>query len=66
MTNPQSNLRLRLTIDVSYDLSADPFEAELVRMHLRGVADFLANRGHLSGELNAIVDEWFAKVEDIV
>lgn len=54
---------IRLVIDVTYDLQGSSVTD--VEAQLRSLADTAANRGLLSGDLDAIVDDWHADIETI-
>jgi hypothetical protein len=53
----------QLTIKVKYELEGEPPEA--MKAMLEEAASYLANRGLLSGDSPAYVDEWVAKVKQI-
>lgn len=56
-------LKLRLTLDVEYNLNgADPEE---LRQNLRTIAEHAIGEGMLTGDSEAIVEEWGRTVTDI-
>jgi hypothetical protein len=55
---------LRLTIDVWYDLNTE--SQDTVIKHLEQLPMFLAGEGLLSGDTDALVDEWKSGVEVVV
>lgn len=53
-------IKLRLTIDVEYDLARSSQE-EVTRQLIKA-ADFLADRGFMTGDLEADVESWESSV----
>ncbi len=55
-------ITLRLTLDVTYD-AQNPDVEDYLRESLRRIPDVAAGDGLLSGNCDAIVDTWSARVE---